>query len=564
MKLHFMAGMVVSLCGTALAQDGRSFEAWARAEVAKCRQGTQSVISFPAGVHHARAENATPKTLHLSNNDDGLKHLLFDLSGLENVVIDGQGAELVLHGHLIPFYMKNAKNITIRNLTLDWEHPLFGQGTVTDCGTGWFDVQFDPQYPVAIENGELLFLNPDLPEPMRMRNINFYDPQFAHLAYRTTDEYGVARVYTAERLDGGAVRIRSEKLQSRLKPGYVAVFQYDGRSSPAVAVQRSENIRLENVVQYHAAAMANLFEGSRNIYLDNVQVVRRPGSGRWFSAHHDAAHYVDCRGDIHIRNCRFEYQGDDACNIHGVFRPVYAHPAPDQLRVKLIHFQQMGVDTLFPGDPIGFYHADTLELLGEGVLKSVSALDAQQWELVFQEKLPALDWTKMVVAVRDHNIDVRISGSRFAFNRARGLLINTLGKVRIHDNYFKNQGSAIEIKTDASNWYEAGPVEDVEIHGNVFDQCNTGGFSAATFEIEPVLNKRDSDTGIFKNIRIHHNTIHQIFKPLLIASHTENLEFHDNGIMPGKDYPMWSKRADDPRNVRLGAGVVAGRMQNLD
>ena len=52
---------------------------------------------------------------YISNNDAGMKRLLFDLDGAENVVIDGCGAELMMHGRLIPFYLRRAKNVTLRN-----------------------------------------------------------------------------------------------------------------------------------------------------------------------------------------------------------------------------------------------------------------------------------------------------------------------------------------------------------------------------------------------------------------------------------------------------------------
>ena len=501
------------------------FESWVRSEVARCRETGAHVISVPKGTHHAWSAKATPKTLHLSNNDDGRKHLLFDLSGMTNLVIEGNGAELIMHGHIIPFFMRDAQNITIRNLVIDWEHPFFGQGEILGVGEGWFDVRFEREYPVSVVNGELFFMNPDLPELMRMRSINFYDPQQGRVVYRSTDEYNIPLDYKAEIRKDGTVRIHTPRLQSPIKPGHVGVFQYEGRSSPAVAAQRCRNIRLESVTEYHAAAIANLFEGVEDVYLSRVQVVPRPGSGRFFSSHHDASHFVDCRGDIHVHDCQFECQGDDSGNIHGVYRPVFRKMRDTVLRVKLIHFQQIGVDTLNAGDNVGFYHADTLEMLGEGRLASVLRPDAQTSDLVFAEPLPELVWSKVVVALREHDVDVEISGCRFAHNRARGWLIKTLGRVRIHDNYFRVQG---------------------------------------TFEIDPTLGNPASEVPIFGRIRIHHNRIHQIYRPLIIANNVEGFEFYENKISPGADFPMWHRGRQEVPDIRFGVGVTIGRFQKLN
>jgi hypothetical protein len=182
---------------------------------------------------------------------------------------------------------------------------------------------------------------------------------------------------------------------------------------------------------------------------------------------------------------------------------------------------------------------------------------------MFHDNLPDLNWKNVVVALREHQIDVQISGNHFSKHRARSLLIKTLGKVRIFNNYINVQGAAIQIQNDASGWYEAGPVEDVEIYNNVFDQCNSGGFSRATFEIAPSGSDLGRPVPIFKNVSIYNNKIIQIYKPLMITSHTENLEFYDNEIVPGKDYELWYKGDIEPENIVTGAGLTKGKFQEV-
>jgi hypothetical protein len=548
------------LCGLSVsAANSGDFEGWLRTEVAS---GKKEII-LPKGTHHIYPENGIQRTLHISNNNDGMKQLMVDLSHCENLVIDGNGAELIFHGHIIPFYMKRAKNITIKNMTIDWEHPFFSQGEIVKVGKQFFDVCFKDKYPVGILNKRLIFNNQDLPEPMGFNNINIVNPKLGRLVFKSFDEYGVGRDHTAEILEDQLVRIHSSYIRSPLKVGQIAVFQYDDRSSPGFTVHKSENIKLKDITMYHTAAFGGIFEGSRNIYIDNMQVVRRPHSGRWFTTHHDVTHFVECRGDIHITNCKFEFQGDDDCNIHGIYRQVIKKRG-NSLSTRLIHFQQMGVDTLFSGDIIGFHDAETLELLGEGKLAKFMDQDTgQQDTLIFDEKLPELDWKNVVVTLRAHDTDVIIANNNFSNHRARSLLIKTLGKVRIHDNYFRSQGAAIKIRGEASSWYEAGGVEDVDIYNNVFDHCNTGGFSNATFEILATLGKA-SDKPIHKGIKIYNNKIIQTYKPLMQLSHVENLEFYDNEIIEGKEYEQWFKGKKEPNNVSVGDGVTFGRFQKLD
>lgn len=558
-KLNLYVLLMCSFCLASSCQKN-TFENWVQTELESDKQ----TILLPKGTHHIYPENVSSRTLHLSNNDDGLKNILFDLSDRENIIIDGNGAELIMHGHVISFYMKNAKNITIKNLIIDWANPFFAQGEIVDVGKDFFTVQFDKDYPCSVINNELVFLNPDLPEPIGFNNINFFNPKLERLVFKSWDEYLVGMEHKAELLADNRIRIHSTEIRSPLKKGYIAVFQYEGRSSPVIAAHGGRNIKLSNLTQYHAGAIANLFEGTTDIYIDSLKMVRRPQSGRWFTSHHDVTHFVDCRGDIHLKNSKFEFQGDDDCNIHGIYRPVARKRNDKVIDIKLIHFQQIGVQTLFEGDVVGFYDNNTLELLGVGKLLKVIHRTAQETTLEFEEQLPELDWRNIVVALRDHNINVKISNNHFSNHRARGLLIKTLGKVRIHDNYFHVQGAAIKINNDASGWYEAGPVEDVEIYNNTFDQCNNGGFSSATFEFSPQINDPSSEVPIFKNIRIYNNTIIQIFKPILIASHVENLEFYDNKIIEGKDYPQWHKGNTEPDDFVFGNALSKGQFQNVN
>lgn len=538
------------------------FEGWVQTEL---ESGKQTIV-LPKGVHHAYPQNVRSKYLYVSNNDDGVKNILFDLSGRENLIIDGNGAELILHGRIIPFYMKNAKNITIKNLTIDWAHPFFGQGDITEVGKDYFDVRIQDGYTADIEDDRLVFINPDIDEPMHFNNINIVDPQLERLVQKSMDEYGVGQEHRAEQIEPGLFRIHSNSIRSPLKPGHVAVFQYAGRCSPAVLAHGGSDIRLENVTQYHAAAIANLFEGTKNIYIDSLQIVRRPGAGRFYTTHHDATHFVDCRGDIHVKNSKIEWQGDDDLNVHGVFRRVHKKVSNNTIQVYLYHFQQIGLRTLFPGDKIGFYDKRTFQLVGEGILEKeiYYHYTAQQSYLRFKDELPALDWENIVVAIQDHDVDVQISGNHFSNHRARNLIIKTPGKVRIHDNYFNAQGAAIKIHTEASSWHESGPVDDVEIYNNVFDQCNSGGFSFATIEITAGVTDRETVAPVHKNISIHNNRIIYIFKPIMGASYVENLEFYDNEIIPGDDYEQWYKGNSEPEMIRINKGVTKGKFQKVE
>ena len=193
MKLYLLGLLLTATMATAES----NISAWLRNQ--KITNGP--TLTLPKGIHHARPDDFPFRFLHISNNDDGIKHIVFDLSGLENVTVDGNGAELLMHGQIIPFFMENAKKITIKNLTIDWAHPFYAQGEVVAAGAAWFEVRFKPEYNVQVVDGQLTAINPDLKYPAHFHNLNFIDPVKGEQAYRSTDEYGMLRVgnYTATR-----------------------------------------------------------------------------------------------------------------------------------------------------------------------------------------------------------------------------------------------------------------------------------------------------------------------------------------------------------------------------
>jgi hypothetical protein len=313
-----------------------------------------------------------------------------------------------------------------------------------------------------------------------------------------------------------------------------------------VSVQKSEHIRLENLTFYHSGAIAAIFEGSRDLHLEKVEVRRR--GDRWFSTLNDATHFVECAGKITLSNCHFEFQNDDATNIHGIYRTVDTALNEHTLRIRLMHYQQLGVDTIAVGDHVSLCDRDSLEILSTHKVLKISMQDRQCTDIEFSERLPQLDWQHVVVMKHETDVHVLIKGNTFQNNRARGILVTTLGKIQILDNHFHTPGPAIQIEYGISGkWFESGPVEDVEIKGNTFDQCNFARWGTALFALGPSHGAVTS-----KNIRIQNNKIIQIYKPLVRVQGVEGFDFSNNLISQGTDYPQWQSY---PHDLCIGEDV---------
>ena len=74
-------------------------------------------IVFPAGEYELHAIGKRHHTLLFQDIDD--------------LVVDGTGAELVFHGIKAGLVFKSCHNVGVRGVAIDWDPPSFSVGTVT-------------------------------------------------------------------------------------------------------------------------------------------------------------------------------------------------------------------------------------------------------------------------------------------------------------------------------------------------------------------------------------------------------------------------------------------------
>lgn len=110
-------------------------------------------------------------------------------------------------------------------------------------------------------------------------------------------------------------------------------------------------------------------------------------------------------------------------------------------------------------------------------------------------------------------------------------------------NFFASSGAAILIADDASDWYESGGCEAVEIQDNTFsDACLTSlyGGGDAVITIHPNLARPSRGTPYHRNIRVQNNLFYASDAPILYAKSTEHLAFLENRIIRTHRYPAWN------------------------
>ncbi len=518
-------------------------------EVAKKTSGNIT-IKFPKGKYDFAPHFAPEKYLFNSNNDEGLKRVIFDLSGLENVTIDGQGADFVFHGFVVPFLVKNAKNIRFQNFSVDFYRPFYSEATVVEYNKNGTIVKISDEYPYKIFNGTLMFTGkPDkllwddqtkIFYPYR-RMIEF-DAKLREPAFMRFDMdtcWGTAAV----EIKKGLVKIFNPNLVCT--NGNILVFQPQMRDFPDFVLSSSENIFFDKVTIHAAGAMGILGENTKNVEIRNCTV--SPSGNRMVSTTVDATHFVNCTGKIIIDKCLFENQLDDATNVHGIYEQIVEIKG-NLVVSRLANNQQYGFETFAVGQRVEFVASKSMMKLGEGEIISVERVNKEVKKLVFKEAVPKNVNEKDVIAVIREYPEVQFTNNIVRNNRARGILLNCRGKTLVENNYFHSAGATILFEGDACFWFEQGGTRDCTIRNNTFDNCGFSVWGNGIISVAAGIRAEREKSRYNHNITIEKNTF-KVFDnlPLLNVYCVDGLIWRDNKIEKTTAYP--NKRKPSKRII---------------
>jgi hypothetical protein len=498
-----------------------------------CRQVNATKLIFPKGTYNFRRDFAIEKYVFMSNNDEGLKRFVFDLTDMSNLEIDGQGSTFMLTGFLSPFLLENSSNISFRNFSIDYTRTFHSEGTILRVDKNSIDIGFTKQFPYKIDHTTLLFTDKD-GTIYPWSDLLEFDPIKKETAFMAKDLWVGSRIPVKE-IKPGVIRILSPEVKG--KPGNVMVFASGHRLVPAFNISNSAGITFNSVNIYHCGGMGIIAQNSRDISLFGVRVTPSPGSGRIISITADATHFSNCSGKITMINCLFENQKDDATNIHGIYSKISKVISPFDIEIKLVHPQQYGFEYLKPDVNVEFADGPGIITYAHNTVKTTTRLNKEYTRIHFADAISPKTKPGDVIASTMGYPEVLIKNCVIRGNRARGFLLNSRGKTVVENNFFHVPGAAILFEGDASFWFEQSGVSDVLIRNNTFDNCNYGVWGIACIQVGTGIAKSMRPVSRYhKNIVIENN-IFKIFDPRLINVYcVDGLTFKNNTIQKDTSY----------------------------
>ncbi len=516
--------------------------------IAACKEKNAAVLVLEPGRYDIWPEHAAEREYFISNTSSETEcpskvkktGLLFER--MENFTLEGNGALLVFHGKMITWVVDDCRNITVKGIRVDFERPSMSELTIAAASDSVVDAAIHPDSRYDIRDGNFQWYG----EGWGMKHFHAIRVHTADSTY-WYDNWAPFDRSKAARTGPLSVRFRGNFRNRKFVPGDVITVRDPIRDHVGAFINRSENVRLHDVRMHYMHGLGIVAQFSEDLTYDSVFVVPRD-NGRHIAAFADCMHFSGCRGQIKIEDCRFNGAHDDPVNVHGTHLMVQEVLGPRKLRLRFGHAQTYGMEAFFAGDSTALLDAASLKIYACPVVQHAKLVSEREMEVEFTkdvtgvkkgDALENVSWTPALT----------VRNCRFEGTNTRGLLVTTRRKVLIENNVFFRTGMhAILIADDASGWYESGPVTDVTIRGNTFQECayNSGSHNY-TIAIEPEVKKPAPGNFVHRNIRIYDNTFLQYDYPLLFARSTDGLSFTNNRIYRTGFRPSGEARA----NIRL-------------
>lgn len=424
--------------------------------------GKNDIEGIKAAINAAKslAGSSTPVRVVLEKGTYDLmpgEGRAFEFYGLEYLVVDGQGAEFLMHNPEAGYLkFENCKNLIIKNLNFDYAVLPFTQGTVTakNEAAATFDLQIHDGFPLLSESyferagqkwGMLKLSSGQLKEGVR--NL------FPYRGWTQIQD----NIFRVKQPNSSYIE------DIEVGDHFVQIARNNGKGS-AIYTSNSQNITYLNLTIY--ASSAGSFNGNNMKEWAIINCNVTPKKGRIHSANADAVHVSGGYIGPWVEGCTFEGFSDDCVNIKHTKREILSVINSRELIVRY---------DVNKNDELIFYNPREGVLLGKAKVVDVKNLGSNQYTITLSEPVT-------ITNISDHQtgdkcyITTRANES-FVFRNNMVRNIRHVGMVIqakygvIENCLFENLSNVgIHIKNIA-DWGEGFVASDILIKNNQFINC---------------------------------------------------------------------------------------------
>jgi hypothetical protein len=546
----FVAGWCLTLCPLAttsqtvkvssfgaVPDSGRDATPAVLQAIERCRELRRPRLVFERGRYDFWPDYAAHRHYYISNHDPLDDRLVtMPLEGYNGFTLDGNGAQFVFHGVILPISVVNSSRVILKNFAIDFDGSHVLETHVLRAEGDFVDLKIPAEDRYEIRDGKILLVA--LKWTHLLGTSQEFDSRTRAVAWNTHADLDFD-AHQAQELSPGVIRVSG--LPSLPTPGNVLVIWDRDRPAPAIWVSESQLISVERVDVHRAMGMGFLAQRSAFIHLNGFRVTLPMQSDRFVTTEADAVHFSNCRGRLVVENGLFENMLDDGINVHGSYLKIARQLADDAVIAEWGHPQTLGFAFASRGEHIAVVDAHTLAETDEMVVRTVSQPDPAHVELHFDRPMPCSNCANYVLANLDWQPHVVYRNNIVRRNRSRGSIFKTRNGAIIEGNTYDHlSGPAILLTADASSWFESIPAENVLIRNNRFiDQVSSYGPAPIVIRSRADAASKASEY-TFRNIRIENNKFDVFQTPLIVATSVEGLAIASNRVRENSDFRPFS------------------------
>lgn len=456
-------------------------------------------------------------TAKKDENPSGKRFSAIYLKGMKDIVIDGNGAEILVHGKMTPILLDKCENITIKNLVIDYACPTMSEFKVLSGSGSDYVIKINDECLFEIEDNTLYWHGETNKKGVyywrdtnsgAKRYIKLFDPE-----KRQSYDFNRANLAfeSIEKIDNNTLKIVLKNKDITLPVGCIFQSRSIVRDQVGALIQRSKNIRFENLrVKFmHGLGMVSQF--SENIEYINCDLT--PAEGRTVTSTADFFQFSGCKGNIVIDSCKAWGAHDDYVNVHGThLRIIDADYVANKLLVRFMHPESWGFQAFDKGDVIDFIKWDTLQPYYTLKVTDYKKINDTDIEITLDGALPNIELEKDVVENATYTPNLYVRNCSFGTTAGRGILCTTRGDVIIENNTFENLwGPALLVEDDCNFWFESGYTTNVVFRNNIVINCDYHKTvqGAPVIRYSPKLVCENVDTFVHGKLTVENNVFKQ-------------------------------------------------------
>ncbi|MEE1283712.1 MAG: hypothetical protein UHK54_02515, partial [Acutalibacteraceae bacterium] len=422
-------------------------------------------------------------------NPTGKREAAIYLKDKSDIVIDGNGATVLVHGKMTPFVFDRCSNITVKNLTVDYACPTMAEITVVSNNDGECVIKINPECLFRVEGSSIIWQGePDKNgKPywedhcvLGRRQVKLLDP--ATGLFRDFSRADL-EFESIEMLDSNTFKGTLKNKNIYFPAGAIIQSRNIVRDQTGSMFQRCKNLVFDGLrIKFmHGLGMVSQF--CENVTFRNCDLT--PAKNRTAASTADFFQFSGCKGDILVENCKAGGAHDDFINVHGThLRIIETDKATNGLTLRFMHDETWGFQAFEIGDTIDFIKWDTLIPYASAKVLSFTRINDTDIQLTLDSALPDIEIGKDVVENATWTPNLYVRNCVFGLTCGRGILCTTRGEVIIENNLFeKVWGPALLLEDDCNFWFESGYTTHVVFRNNRVISCNY----ANMYEGAPVI-----------------------------------------------------------------------------